>query len=185
MQLSIALLRYACISAKVKEVNSKLLQVCKNNKWEHISYKNIVEKHLNPYGVHLNRHGTIALAKNFTDFLKATYCLSIDNSCTVEYENGNNVHSKKPSPNTTFRFPKLKGFRIAHLNIGSLIKHFDELLIYMHDKPFDILTLNETRLDDSILNSEIKISGYDIVRRDRNRNGGGVAMYIRSVYSIY
>ena len=50
----------------------------------------------------------------------------------------------------------------------------------MHDKPFDILTLNETRLDDSIPNSEIKISGYDIVRRDRNRNGGGVAMYIRS-----
>ena len=50
----------------------------------------------------------------------------------------------------------------------------------MHDKPFDILILNETRLDDSIPNSEIKISGYDIVRRDRNRNGGGVAMYIQS-----
>ena len=52
----------------------------------------------------------------------------------------------------------------------------------MHDKPFDILKLNETRPDDhdSIPNSEIKISGYDIVRRDRNRNGGGVAMYIRS-----
>ena len=45
----------------------------------------------------------------------------------------------------------------------------------MHDKHFDILTLNETRLNDSIPNSEIKISG-----RDRNRNGGGVAMYIRS-----
>ena len=62
----------------------------------------------------------------------------------------------------------------------SFFEKFDELLIYMHDKPFDILTLNETRLDDSIPNSEIKISGYDIVRRDRNRNGGGVAMYIRS-----
>jgi hypothetical protein len=61
------------ISAKVKEVNSKLLQVCKNNKWEHISHKNIVDKHLNPYGVHLNKQGTIALAKNFTDFLKASY----------------------------------------------------------------------------------------------------------------
>jgi lysophospholipase L1-like esterase len=61
------------ISAKVKEVNSKLLQVCKNNKWEHVSHKNIVEKHLNPYGVHLNKQGTIALAKNFTDFLKSSY----------------------------------------------------------------------------------------------------------------
>jgi hypothetical protein len=103
---------------------------------------------LNPYGVHLiNKQGTIALAKNFTDFLKASYWLSINNSRTVEYENGNNVHRKTPLPNTAFLLPKLRGFRIAHLNIGSLIKHFDELLIYMHDKPFDILTLNETRLD--------------------------------------
>ena len=54
----------------------------------------------------------------------------------------------------------------------------------MQDKPFDILTLNETRLDDSILDSEIKISGYDIIRRDRNRYGGGVAMYIQSNISF-
>ena len=44
----------------------------------------------------------------------------------------------------------------------------------------DIITLNETRLDSSVLNGEIEIPGYDIVRRDRNRSGGGVAMYIRS-----
>ena len=60
------------------------------------------------------------------------------------------------------------------------MKHFDELLIYMQDKPFDILTLNETRLDNSISDSEVKIPGYDIVRCDRNRNGGGIAMFIRS-----
>ena len=47
------------------------------------------------------------------------------------------------------------------------MKHFDELLIYMQDKPFDILTLNETRLDNSISDSEVKIPGYDKVRRDR------------------
>ena len=64
------------------------------------------------------------------------------------------------------------------------MKHFDELLIYMQDKPFDILTLNETRLDNSISDSEVKIPGYDIVRRDRNRNGGGVAMFIRSTISF-
>ena len=64
------------------------------------------------------------------------------------------------------------------------MKHFDELLIYMQDKPFDIFTLNETRLDNTVSDSEVKISGYDIVRRDRNRNGGGVAMYIRSNISF-
>ena len=50
----------------------------------------------------------------------------------------------------------------------------------MQNKLFDIITLNETRLDSSVLNCEIEIPGYDIVRRDRNRSGGGVAIYIRS-----
>ena len=36
-------------------------------------------------------------------------------------------------------------------------------------------------LDSSIPNDEININGYDIVRKNRNRNGGGVALYIRSV----
>ena len=61
------------ISAKVKEVNSKLLQVCKHNKCEYIGHRNIVEKHLYPYVVHLNIDATMALAKSLTDFLKVTY----------------------------------------------------------------------------------------------------------------
>ena len=48
----------------------------------------------------------------------------------------------------------------------------------MRDEPFDILTLNETRLDSSILDCEVQIPGYDIIRSDRNRYGGGVAIYI-------
>ena len=51
----------------------------------------------------------------------------------------------------------------------------------MQNKLFDIITLNETRLDSSVLNGEIEIPGYDIVRRDRDRSGGGVAMYILEV----
>ena len=39
--------------------------------------------------------------------------------------------------------------------------------------------MNETRLDISVLNCEVEIPGYDIVRLDRNRNGGGVAIFIR------
>ena len=51
----------------------------------------------------------------------------------------------------------------------------------MRDGPFNILTLNETRLDNSILDCEVQIPDYDIIRCDRNRNGGGVAMYIKTV----
>ena len=41
------------------------------------------------------------------------------------------------------------------------------------------LALNETRLDSSISDELLAIDGYDIIRADRNRNGGGVCIYIR------
>ena len=46
--------------------------------------------------------------------------------------------------------------------------------------------LYETRLEQGILNSEIYIPGYEIVRHDRNRNGGGVCFYIKTAinYSV-
>ena len=35
-------------------------------------------------------------------------------------------------------------------------------------------------LDSTVIDHEIDINGYDIIREDRNRHGGGVAMYVRS-----
>ena len=77
--------------------------------------------------------------------------------------------------------PKLKGFRIEHLNIASLMKHKDKLSIFISKQPFDVLCINETRLDSSIYNSGVEIAGYDLIRKGRNRNGGGVAICVRSV----
>ena len=50
----------------------------------------------------------------------------------------------------------------------------------MQHQYLDILGLNETRLDETISNSEISIDKYTLVRNDRTRHGGGVAMYIRN-----
>ena len=50
----------------------------------------------------------------------------------------------------------------------------------MEDKTIDILGLNETKLDKTLIpDSQVDIEGYDILRRDRNRNGGGVGWYMR------
>ena len=40
------------------------------------------------------------------------------------------------------------------------------------------------KLDGSVLDGEINIDGYELVRSDRNRHGGGVACYIRSDISF-
>ena len=76
--------------------------------------------------------------------------------------------------------PRTRGFKLACLNITSLVKHIDELRVLMIDQTPDILAINETRIDPTISDSIIKLEGYDIVRQDRARNGGGVALYIRS-----
>ena len=36
---------------------------------------------------------------------------------------------------------------------------------------FDLFALNETRLDSSISDGLVNISGYDIIRKDRSRRG--------------
>ena len=69
---------------------------------------------------------------------------------------------------------------MADLNIASLPKHIDELRLQLTKKPLDILSINETRLDDTINDGLIHLNGYDVLRKDRNRMGGGVAIYFRN-----
>ena len=75
--------------------------------------------------------------------------------------------------------PKVRGFKMAMLNVASLIEHVDEICLLLYDKKIDILALNETRLDSSFSDELLTVDGNDITRAGRNRNGGGVCIYIR------
>ena len=80
----------------------------------------------------------------------------------------------------TLGIPNTRWFKIASINLGSLYRHIDQLEIYMLSKRVDILAINETRLDSTVHDGEINIPGYTLERKDRNRSGGGVALYIRN-----
>ena len=43
-----------------------------------------------------------------------------------------------------------------------------------------VLAVTETWLDESVTDSEIELNGYIVHRKDRNRKGGGVCLFIRS-----
>ena len=48
------------------------------------------------------------------------------------------------------------------------------------EKPFDIFAVSETWLNTSILDSELSLAGYTLIRQDRkNRSGGGTTIYLR------
>ena len=50
----------------------------------------------------------------------------------------------------------------------------------MSNKLIDLIAFNETRLDSNITNGMIDLNDYEIIRKDRSRNGGGVCIYLRS-----
>ena len=94
------------------------------------------------------------------------------------------VHGMKACENSITLLQSLKGFRVGHLNIASLVKHVDELKIYLEKEPLDVLTINETRLDETISTDTVSIPGYDMVAKNRHRQGGGVAIYHRSILNV-
>ena len=80
----------------------------------------------------------------------------------------------------TWEPPETQGLHFCHLNVNSLSSKIDELRdITNYIKPA-ILGITESKLDSSVTNAEVNINGYSIIRNDRNRNGGGVACYIRN-----
>ena len=68
---------------------------------------------------------------------------------------------------------------MAMLNVASLLKHLDEIRLILFDKKLDVLAINETRLDTTISDGLVNVDGYNVIRADRDRNGGGVCVYIR------
>lgn len=69
---------------------------------------------------------------------------------------------------------------MALLNINSLGKHIDELKAQMVHKPLDVLAINESKLDQNDSDESIALTGYTVERRDRNKQGGGVCVYLRN-----
>ena len=65
-----------------------------------------------------------------------------------------------------------RGLVMASLNINSLLAHIDELRVFMSNSKIDILSINETKLDSTIKDSEVYLPGFEI---NKERSQGGWA----------
>ena len=61
--------------------------------------------------------------------------------------------------------------------------HIDELRISKLFNYLDVFAFNETRLVGTVSNDEIRVLGFDIIRKDWKRNGGGVCIYARNSHN--
>ena len=95
------------------------------------------------------------------------------------YQNCRSCQSVHRSFKTQVR--KDKGLRTSHINVCSLLGKIDEIRLIVLSSDIDIFGISETHLNETIDDSEIKIPGYEIERRDRSTGrGGGVILYIKS-----
>ena len=77
-----------------------------------------------------------------------------------------------------------KGMPFVHLNVNSLLNKIDELRTIVKKSKASVFGITETKIDSSINDEELNIDGYNIIRSDRNRHGGGVACYIKNDISF-
>ena len=70
-------------------------------------------------------------------------------------------------------------FGILHLNVASLISKMDEIKEILNLRLFDIICLNETKIDSNTPNGFLSSKYYKCIRRDRTSNGGGILVYIK------
>lgn len=62
-----------------------------------------------------------------------------------------------------------KGFSVLYFNCRSVLPKHDELI-----------ALCKTWLNTEVLDNEVAIPNYSLIRPDHNRHGGGVAIYVHS-----
>ena len=89
---------------------------------------------------------------------------------------------------TTSNSSRRKGLlTISHVNINSITSRYrlDELSHFTSLNDIDILCLSETKLDDRIHPSLFALDNFhEPLTRHRDRNGGGVAIYVRDNIAV-
>ena len=73
---------------------------------------------------------------------------------------------------------------MIHLNINGGLSKIDELRVTAKKSKATVIGVTESKLDATVLDGEINIDGYEVIRSDRNRYGSGVVCYVRNDISF-
>ena len=74
---------------------------------------------------------------------------------------------------------KKRGMHFTHVNINMLPK-IDEVHYIANITIACIIGISETKVDKTVLSSQLQVDSYDLIRINRSRRGSGVACYIKT-----
>ena len=75
---------------------------------------------------------------------------------------------------------KQKGLKVCHLNAQSLKNKIDEFKVVFENSDVDIICVSETWLKPGLSDNTFSMSGYKLIRVDRSKHGGGVAVFLKN-----
>lgn len=101
---------------------------------------------------------------------------------TVAESNGQTDWLGGPTPNRST--PTCKSLKILYYNARSILFKLDDLTAQAICFSPDIICIVETWLCPDIMDKELSIDNYYLVRLDRDRHGGGIAMYVKNHLSF-
>ena len=93
--------------------------------------------------------------------------------------------SSSPVNNSQYDVFRKRGLHLLHVNVRSLLPKLHEIRMIASQTNAACIGITESWLDNSVFDSELSIPNYTIVRRDRNRQGGGVCIFIRCDLAFY
>ena len=187
--------QFPCVSCQVCVKNSdRALQCTGCKKWVHTKCTNVKDEVYDNPNYHfynwkcskclfelLPFHESADFEGKDDNILYSSNSTNKPKRCS----NINKRSSKNVCPNNDDDYrdkaiPQLigRGIKFLQLNVVSLLKNIEELGQLLSLNSIGIFALNETRLDNSITDSEVNIPNYNIIRKDRDRRGGGICIYI-------
>ena len=111
--------------------------------------------------------------RNNESYFRLLLLLSSDNSLNTRPINGYQSHN-----NEQWTVFKKRGLYFVHININSLLTKIDDELQYITTlSEAAVIGISQSKLDDSVISSEIQIENYNLFCSVRNRHGGGVACF--------
>ena len=113
-------------------------------------------------------------------FLMIFFC---NNTSALPVEKTVDDSDEVPSEDNWKSFSK-RGLHTIHLNINSVLSKIDQLRVIAKKSKAAVIRITESKLNATVLDGEIDTDGYEVIRSDRNRHGGGVDCCVRNDISF-
>ena len=156
----------SCLGPVAKNHKSVSCDLCSG--WTHIRCEGITAK---AYKVLMKLDGFNWVCRTCVTAQQPFY--DIEDDELLEYiEHGNHQGTLRPlstdiNDMDISCITNRKGFKILHLNISGLLHKLDYVKMLADKIKFDVLSLNETKLDGSIGDEDIEIPGYTYNLQER------------------